>query len=100
MVNVHLECAERVLNDLPSCSNIIKFHVFADDTSIFYSHKNAKDLQTIVNCKLNKVSTWLSANRLSLNVDKSNFLIISKKKKQILPLIFKLITILLKRKIV
>ena len=69
------------INDLPSCSKILKFHLFADDTSIFYSHKNAKDLEYIVNLELKNVSTWLSANRLSLNVDKSNFLTISKKKK-------------------
>ncbi len=69
------------INDLPSCSNILKFHLFADDTSIFYSHNNARDLESIVNRELTKSSTWLSANRLSLNVDKSNFLTISNKKK-------------------
>ena len=69
------------INDLPSCSNILKFHLFADDTSIFFSHTNAKDLESIVNQELKIVSTWLSANRLTLNVDKSNFLIISNKKK-------------------
>ena len=69
------------MNDLPSGSNILKFHLFADDTSIFDSHKSAKNLESIVNCELNKVSTWLSPNRLSLNLDKSNFLSMSNKKK-------------------
>ncbi len=69
------------INDLPSCSSILKFHLFADDTSIFFSYNNAKDLESIVNLELKNVSTWLSANRLTLNVDKSNFLTISNKKK-------------------
>ena len=69
------------INDLPSCSKILKFHLFADDTSIFFSHENAKELESIVNNELKNVSKWLSANRLTLNIDKSNFLIISNKRK-------------------
>ena len=66
---------------MPSCSKILKFHLFADDTSIFFSHENAKELESIVNNELKNVSKWLSANRLTLNIDKSNFLIISNKRK-------------------
>ena len=65
------------INDMPFSSNILKFHLFADDTSIFFSHKNLSQLQLIVNDELSKVSDWLVANKLTLNVDKSNFLIIS-----------------------
>ena len=62
---------------MPFSSNILKFHLFADDTSIFFSHKNLSQLELIVNDELSKVSDWLVANKLTLNVDKSNFLIIS-----------------------
>ena len=65
---------------MPNCSEILKFHLFADDTSIFFSHKNQHELEIIVNNELKKVSDWLSANRLTLNVAKSNFLLLSKKK--------------------
>ena len=68
------------INDMPYCSEILKFHLFADDTSIFFSHKNQHELEIIVNNELKKVSDWLSANRLTLNVAKSNFLLLSKKK--------------------
>ena len=65
------------INDMPFSSNILKFHLFADDTSIFFSHKDLSQLELIVNDELSKVSDWLVANKLTLNVDKSNFLIIS-----------------------
>ena len=51
------------------------FHLFADDTSIFFSHKNVDKLQEILNQELCNVSDWLRANKLSLNVKKSNILL-------------------------
>lgn len=49
--------------------------LFADDTSIFYSNKNRIELERILNIELNKLSDWLTANKLSLNVGKSNVII-------------------------
>ena len=63
------------INDITNASNILKFFLFADDTSIFFSHKDKKILESLVNVELNKLSDWLSANKLSLNMDKSNVLL-------------------------
>ena len=41
--------------------------LFADDTSLFFSHKNNPDVENILNDELVKVSSWLSANKLSLS---------------------------------
>jgi hypothetical protein len=49
--------------------------MFADDTNIFFSHKNITDLVAIVNQELAKVSTWLKINKLSLNVTKTHFIL-------------------------
>ena len=48
--------------------------MFADDTSIFLSHRDPKELGKILNIELCHVSDWLKSNKLSLNVAKSNFL--------------------------
>ena len=48
------------------------FYLFADDTNLLYSNK---DLETVVNEELIKVSDWLDTNKLSLNTSKSNFVI-------------------------
>ena len=41
--------------------------------SLFYEAKNLSALETTVNCELTNVYIWLCANRLSLNIDKSNY---------------------------
>ena len=63
------------INDISQSSDILKFFLFADDTTVYYS-ADPKDGNTeqILNDELEKVSCWLAANKLSLNVKKSNFL--------------------------
>ena len=63
------------INDFSKCSEILDFHLFADDANLFYKHKNLKVLESKVNNELVNIHTWLSANKLSLNIDKSNFII-------------------------
>ena len=50
-------------------------HLFADDANLVDKHKNLKLLELKVNNELVHIHTWLSANKLSLNIDKSNFVI-------------------------
>ena len=74
------------INDISESSKILKFFLFADDTTVYYSDKLNSQTEKLLNCELEKVSNWLSANKLSLNVKKSNFLHFhhGKYKKQIL----------------
>ncbi|MCP4485285.1 MAG: reverse transcriptase family protein, partial [Flavobacteriaceae bacterium] len=71
------------INDIPQSSKIMSFHLFADDTSLFYSNKNIDNLEETVNCELAKISDWLIANKLTLNVNKSNFMIIKPRQKKL-----------------
>ena len=43
--------------------------------NLFYKHKNLKVLESKVNNELVNIHTLLSANKLSLNIDKSNSVI-------------------------
>ena len=45
--------------------------MFADDTNLFYSHKNITTLFQIVNSELKLVNEWFLANKLSLNAKKT-----------------------------
>ena len=63
------------VNDIHRCSNKLMFYLFADDTNILYADKNLRDLETIVNIELQNVYNWLRANKLTLNITKSNFVI-------------------------
>ena len=65
------------INDIVLSSKICKFTLFADDTSLFYSHKNKSEGSKILNTELSKIAEWLAANKLSLNVRKSKLLVFS-----------------------
>ena len=71
------------INDLSTSSNILKFVLFADDTNIFFSGKDLCTISTILNTELEKISTWLEANILSLNLDKTKFMLFRTRKKQV-----------------
>ena len=62
------------INDISESSKILKFFLFADDTTVYYSDKTNAGTEDLLNRELAKVSVWLAANKLSLNVKKSNFL--------------------------
>ena len=63
------------INDLPLSSSKLAFYLFADDTNIYYEAESLDQLQSVVNKELKKVKIWLDVNKLSLNIDKTNFTI-------------------------
>lgn len=64
-------------------SDKLTFYLFADDTNLLYADKNLKSLETIVNCEPSKVVGWLIANKLSLNIKKTNYIIFHPYQKRI-----------------
>ena len=63
------------INDLPNISKILNFYLFADDTNIYYESNSLIELERTVNKELRKLYLWLNVNQLSLNIDKTNFII-------------------------
>ena len=48
---------------------------FADDTTLVFVHRNQNYLRYCVESELSIVQDWLNANRLTLNVGKSSYLL-------------------------
>ena len=44
----------------------------------YYSHRNSKTRFGTVNCELQKICQWFRANKLSLNVTKTNYIFFHK----------------------
>ena len=65
------------INDFCKSSDILSFILFADDSNLFYSHKNPNTLVNIVNSELIKVTQWIRANKLSLNIQKTKYMLFS-----------------------
>ena len=59
------------------CSSIL----FADDTTLYCSHKNLNYLKWCIEQDLSSISDWFQANKLTLNVSKSECLIFGPNKK-------------------
>lgn len=65
------------INDMHRTSDKLKFIHFADDTTVYMSGSNLNALCEEVCMELNVVDEWLKTNRLSLNADKTHFMVIS-----------------------
>ena len=63
------------INDFHNSSVKFSFYLFADDTNLLYADTNLKSLEKTVSSELLKVSDWLNADKLTLNVKKSNYVI-------------------------
>ena len=60
---------------MSACCKKFKFVHFADDTTVFLEGLTLNDLYDDVNFELVQLDAWLSANRLSLNIDKTIYLV-------------------------
>ena len=66
------------INDLPSATNLY-IKLFADDTFLCAQNSDCDLLEDEVNTELQKVYEWLAANKLTLNIGKSKFMMITNK---------------------
>ena len=76
-------CFILYINDICNVSDILKIILFADDTNLFYSDTNLDRLYGTMNRELKKLVVWFKTNRLSLNVDKTNYILFKSKNKKI-----------------
>ena len=70
------------INDLRFCLKYATSSHFADDTCLLYASKKLKTLETNLNYDLKSCSEWLKANRLSLNVKKTELLLFHSNRKK------------------
>ena len=61
-------------------------HHFADDSNLLYSSNSLKQINRYVNHDLKLIVHLIRANRISLNVDKTEKVIFRSKRKQIIKL--------------
>ena len=69
------------VNGFSRSSDSLDFHLFADNSNLFFAHKSLQFLELHLNEQLCKVGHWLRVNKLSLNADKSNVVVFHPQKK-------------------
>ena len=72
-----------LFNDLPNSSEKLSFRIFADDTNIFFTGSNPKDVESTMNEVLKLVLKYCAINKLSVNFKKTNYMLITSSKKKI-----------------
>ena len=73
------------VNDIQKASKIFKAIMYADDTSltsILKVFNHSENLNKNINNELLRISVWLKLNKLSLNVQKTKFMIFHNRQKQ------------------
>ena len=71
------------INDLPNCLNDGSSSMYADDTNISFQSSNLDELEKIMISDLSRLNIWLKANKLSLNIAKTEYMIIGTRQKLI-----------------
>ena len=59
------------INDLASSIDQCSYHLYADDTVLYYSHKDPNIVQSILNAELQNLGVWMNRNQLKLNCQKT-----------------------------
>ena len=66
------------INDLSFCLKQSKTILFADDTTVYISGNHITKLYNDMNKKLQVLVDWFHANKLSLNVSESKYILFSR----------------------
>ena len=63
------------INNLHKEITLSKIHLFADDTNFLYERPSLKDISRKINYDMSRVTHWVRANRISLNVGKTEIIL-------------------------
>ena len=63
------------INDLFNVSELLFTVLYADDACFLLGGKNLENLITCLNNELKNITTWLKSNKLTLNVNKTHYMI-------------------------
>ena len=71
------------IKDLDNVSENLFSILFADDTTVLIEGTNINTMITSLNCELAKLTELLNANKLSINVSKSHYMVFHRSRRKI-----------------
>ena len=69
------------INDLPNCLANAHPRMYADDTHLTFASNDVAHLEENMNDDLDKITEWLTANNLTLNSSKTEFMLIGSRQR-------------------
>ena len=76
----------KCINDFSQANTAFKFITYADDTSLVStlgSFTNNPNTEHMINTELHNIAEWLKLNRLSLNINKTKYMIFQMPNKKV-----------------
>ena len=70
------------VNDLNNLTKVLDSVLFADDINLLCSDDNKRTLFETANQELNQINDWFLANKLSLNAEKTKYMLFHKLRDQ------------------
>ena len=70
------------INDIHTSITFSSTILFADDTTLLHSHRNLRYLKWCIEEDLKNLMDWFKANQLTMNMDKTEFVLFSKNNSQ------------------
>ena len=67
---------------MPNCSNKLSFRIFVDDTDVFYSNSSIDGIERVMNEELNHIFQYCMTNKLSINYNKTNYMLLKPSNKK------------------
>ena len=67
------------VNDLPDVLDSCSVNLYADDTMIYYSHRDPQQVKEVLERELEAIMMWIQQNHLRMNVAKTHLLVFSRR---------------------
>ena len=64
------------INDIVNTTSLLELILFADDTTLLFSHQDIASQNDIINNELQEICNWFQANKLSVNASKTNYMVL------------------------
>ena len=64
------------VNDITTTTSLLDVILFADDTTLLYSHPDIPSKINLINNELRETSNWFKGNKLSVNASKTNYMML------------------------
>ena len=64
------------INDIVNTTSLLELILFADDTTLLFSHPDIASQSDIINIELQEICNWFQANKLWVNATKTNYMML------------------------
>ena len=64
------------INDIVNTTSSLELILFADDTTLLFSHPDIASQNDLINNELNEICNWFQTNKLSINASKTNYMVL------------------------